>query len=199
VAGKARSVLRGLFWVLVVVAGVAALVIVNSLGGEPALLSRVPELQERASKALAEPLSLSPGSIAVRTSRGEEVVIRGPAPAYVFGSRTRASELLDLLRARVAADRTGSGPMAGDTGALVCMTMVTLVTAGEPQAVTPMKELLTDPDEEVRKAACLSLIRLAERDADLQPAVSKIVFSREAIDALRAEGATIPDWVQVAP
>jgi len=193
-----RQLIRKLLWLPALMVGLAAVIWLNSSGEEPALLSRVPELQERARLVISGERSADPGEVAVLTSRGVNTIVSGPAPAYVFGRRARASELVDLLKARARSNRTGRGPMAGEKRELLSITVLMLGTVGEPEAVSPIAALLDDPDENVREMAALALFKMGDTEAQLRSSVAEIVFPRAVIEALQKKGVTVPDWVTQA-
>ncbi len=145
------------------------------------LLNRVPQLQDTARKSNGGALGC------------------GSDFANVFGSeKVTVSDLLVLLEARVKANQTDEqNPMSGEVSDLVYVILSGLPYFRDEKVIPVVKELLKDKDDVIRGWSVIALLRLAEKDKDLQREIEKIVFPQAAIQSARARGEKLPAWISI--
>lgn len=162
----------------------------------PSILTRVPELEALAKKAAGGGLGCGHGTFTVMTSRGPVRLHTGLDPIHVFGKSIAAADLVALLEARVASNRSGSsGPMSGSVGRLAGLAVSLLGHSKEPETVTLSAALLADPDDHIRRAAAIALYDLGDARPRLRPQIRAIRFPPEVVQSAGSVGKSVPDWL----
>src|SRR6185436_12748445 len=120
----------------------------------------------------------------------------GLDPIHVFGKSIPAADLVALLEARIASNRTGSsGPMSGSVGRLAGLAVSLLGHSKEPEAVALSAALLTDSDDHIRRAAAIALYDLGDARPRLRPQIRAIRFPAAVVQSARGVGKSVPDWL----
>jgi len=162
------------------------------------ILSRVPELQEKARLANRGVLGCGVGSVVLQTSEGQRTVRTGLDPFQVFGQSIKTSDLLVLLEARARSNQTGvAGPMSGDVDDLSYIMLDTIGMANEPRAIPVLGELLKDRSDIVRGWSAIALYRMGASSEALRATIKEIVFPKAAVTSAAGRGETAPQWIKV--
>lgn len=162
------------------------------------ILERVPELQQIASKAGRGQLGCGAGTVILITSRGPVTADCGLDPIHVFGTTIKTVDLIEILRARAEANRTGKpNSMSGEVGTLAFVCLYTLALSKDPEVVPTITALLTDNDDVIRGWAAIALFRLGDADEGIRRMVLRIPFPEAALTSAVTRGEQTPHWLEL--
>ena len=176
----------------------ALFILVSNCFAQTDLLSRVPELQKTAQRAMGGAMGCGAGTVTLVTSRGEIKLKTGLDPIHVFGDRILIADLLPLLKARIEANRTGEqNPMAGKVSQLTALTISIVAMSKESDVIPLIAVLLEDKDDAIRGTSAITLIKLAEVNEDLRRDIEQIAFPKAAVISAEGSGVKLPTWAKV--
>ena len=157
----------------------------------PSILERVTQLAAIAKQAARGELGCGEGPFTLMTSRGPVRIVTGLDPIHVFGDAIATADLVVLLEARIASNRSGApGPMSGSVGRLGALAVSLLAHSKEPEAIPLGAALLTDPDDNIRDAATTALYELGDTRPRWRPQIRAIRFPPER------RGKSVPAWLR---
>lgn len=183
----------------VLIIACAFLFLANNCIAQENLLEKVPQLQEVALNSTGGGMGCGRGSFNLITSHGEIKVSSSLDPIHVFGRTIRVSDLLMLLKARAASNRTGvTNSMSGEISQLGYVTLLTLSLSQDAGSIPVIAELLTDKDDTIRAWSAIALYRLAQSSYKLKVEIEKIQFPKPAVQSAKGRSVEPPEWLRIA-